>query len=35
METILMNRENSKTIERHRFRSDLTHKLSLKKQGFS
>ena len=35
METILMNRENSKTIERHRFRSDLTDKLSLKKQGFS
>ena len=35
METILMNRENSKTFERHRFRSDLTDKLNLKKQGFS
>ena len=30
METIFMNRENSKTNEPHRFRLDLTDKLNLK-----
>ena len=31
METILMNTENSKTSEPHRFQLDLTNKLNLKK----
>ena len=30
METIFMNIENSKTSESHRFKLDLTNKLSLK-----
>ena len=30
METIFINAENSKTIESHRFRLDLTDKLNLK-----
>ena len=30
MHTILMNTENSKTSEKHRFKLDLTDKLSLK-----
>ena len=30
METIFMNTENSKMIEPHRFRLDLTDKLNLK-----
>ena len=30
METILMNTENSKTNEPHRFKLDLTHKINLK-----
>ena len=30
METIFMNRENSKTSEPHRFKLDLTDKLNLK-----
>ena len=31
METIFMNSKNSKTSEPHRFKSDLTDKLNLKK----
>ena len=30
METILMNTENSKTSESHRFKLDLTDKINLK-----
>ena len=30
METIFMNRENSRTSKPHRFRLDLTYKLNLK-----
>ena len=30
METIFMNTENSKAIEQHRFKLDLTDKLNLK-----
>ena len=30
METVFMNTENSKTSESHRFKLDLTDKLSLK-----